>query len=116
MIALIKLIIVCTLSLIPATNISSEKVEESAFQTSLRFSRLDSTKIKARLVLVNKCNACHIKRNRRRVFNPENMNPWAEDIYKQVFIKKRMPKGKKIKLTNQEYQQLLTWITSTRNK
>ncbi|RRQ48654.1 hypothetical protein DZC72_13290 [Maribacter algicola] len=43
---------------------------------------------------------------------PKNMDTWATDIYMQVFIKKRMPKGKKIKLTSNEYQDLLTWISS----
>ena len=60
-------------------------------------------------------NVCHQKRNKRRVFTLENMTKWSNDINKQVFIKKRMPKGKKIKLTSQEYQDLLTWISSTQN-
>ncbi len=72
------------------------------------------SKVKAFQILENKCNVCHRKRNKRRVFSLENMNPWANDIYKQVFIKKRMPKGKKIKLTSNEYQDLLTWISSTK--
>ncbi|KAA2217203.1 MULTISPECIES: hypothetical protein [Maribacter] len=63
-------------------------------------------------ILENKCNVCHNVRNKRRVFTPENMNTWANDIYTQVYIKKRMPKGKKIKLTSTEYQDLLTWISS----
>ena len=63
-------------------------------------------------ILENKCNVCHKQRNKRRVFTPENMNTWANDIYTQVYIKKRMPKGKKIKLTSDEYQDLLTWISS----
>ena len=72
------------------------------------------TKGTAFQILDNKCNVCHQKRNKRRVFTLENMNPWANDIYKQVFIKKRMPKGNKIKLNTKEYQELLTWITSTK--
>jgi uncharacterized membrane protein len=76
----------------------------------------DPTKAKAFEVLTNKCNVCHEKRNRRRVFTEENMNGWSADVYKQVFLKKRMPKGNKIKLTSTEYQDLLTWITSTKNK
>jgi uncharacterized membrane protein len=42
------------------------------------------------------------------------MDTWANDIYKQVFVKKRMPKGKKIKLTTMEHQDLLTWISTTK--
>lgn len=72
------------------------------------------TKAEAFQILDNKCNVCHLKRNKRRVFTTENMNSWANDIYKQVYVKKRMPKGKKIKLTSQEYQNLLTWISSTK--
>lgn len=67
---------------------------------------------KAFKVISNKCNVCHEKRNRRRVFTMANMNDWSNDVYEQVFIKKRMPKGKKIKLTSDEYQDLLTWISS----
>ncbi|WP_431160829.1 hypothetical protein [Flagellimonas beolgyonensis] len=72
----------------------------------------DPFKTKAFEVLDNKCNVCHGKRNRRRVFTMDNMNDWSTEIYKQVFIKKRMPQGKKIKLTSDEYQDLLTWISS----
>ena len=67
-------------------------------------------------ILDNKCNVCHRKQNKRRVFTSNNMDTWANAIYKQVFIKKRMPKGNKIKLTANEYQELLTWITSTKSK
>ena len=70
---------------------------------------------KAYQILNNKCNVCHRKRNRRKIFTKENMNTWANDIYKQVFVKKRMPKGKKIKLSSNEYHELLTWISSTKN-
>lgn len=76
---------------------------------------IDNSKENAFQILNNKCNICHIKRNRRRVFTEDNMNSWSNDVYKQVFIKKRMPKGKKIKLTSKEYQELLTWISSTKD-
>lgn len=78
--------------------------------------KLDSTASKAFLILENKCNICHTKRNRKRIFTTENMNAFKDDIYKQVFIKRRMPKGKKIKLNSTEYQQLLTWISTTQNE
>ncbi|MGB5942079.1 MAG: hypothetical protein WBG71_04305 [Leeuwenhoekiella sp.] len=73
----------------------------------------NTAKEKAFKILQNKCNVCHYRRNRRRVFTLDNMNAWADDVYKQVFVKKRMPKGKDIKLTGQEYQELLTWISTT---
>lgn len=66
-------------------------------------------------VLTNKCNVCHSKRNKRRIFTTDNMDSFAKDVYKQVFVKKRMPKGKNIKLSSQDYQDLLTWISSTKN-
>ena len=70
---------------------------------------------KAFQILNKKCNVCHRKQNKRRIFTEENMHTWANDIYKQVFIKKRMPKGKKIKLSSEEYQELLNWISSSKN-
>ena len=71
---------------------------------------------KAFQILDNKCNVCHSKRNKRRVFTIENMDDFGPDIYKQVFVKKRMPKGRKIKLTSEEYQDVLTWISNNKNK
>lgn len=75
----------------------------------------DPVKTKAFEVLTNKCNVCHQKRNRRRVFTEENMDGWSADVYRQVFVKKRMPKGKRVKLTSDEYQDLLTWISSLKS-
>ena len=75
----------------------------------------DSTQLKAFHILVNKCNFCHLKRNRRRVFTEGNMNSWSNDVYKQVFVERRMPKGKEVKLSTKEYQDLLTWISSSKN-
>lgn len=65
-------------------------------------------------ILQNKCNVCHSKRNKRRVFTIKNMDDFAPDIYEQVFVKKRMPKGRQIKLTSEEYQDILTWISTTK--
>jgi ubiquitin C-terminal hydrolase len=73
---------------------------------------LTTPKEEAYIVLKNKCNVCHIKRNKRRLFTLNNMNAFAKDINKQVFIKKRMPKGRKIKLTPAEYIILQTWISN----
>ncbi len=71
--------------------------------------------IKVFQILENKCNVCHRKRNKRRIFTQQNMYTWKNDIYQQVFVKKRMPKGKKVKLTTEEYQELLAWISSIKN-
>jgi len=70
-----------------------------------------NAKGEAYTVLNNKCNSCHKKKNRKRIFTLNNMDKMSKDIYKQVFIKKRMPKGKAAKLTQEEYRALLTWIS-----
>ena len=73
----------------------------------------DSTVAKAYLVLENKCNVCHRKRYKKQIFTLENMNASAKTIYEQVFVLRKMPKGKKNKLDQTEYQDLLNWIEST---
>ncbi|GAB1308574.1 hypothetical protein KH5_12570 [Urechidicola sp. KH5] len=67
------------------------------------------------MIIESKCNTCYYRRNNRRIFTKENMNTWANDIYKQVFTKKRMPKRKKTKLNQNEHQELLTWILISKN-
>lgn len=116
MLALAKLIITITLTLASEQAGTVPSNDVTVFPVVSNVLSMDSTQIKAFDILSNKCNICHQKRNKRRVFTQDNMNPWAQDVYKQVFIKRRMPKGKNIKLTNSEYQQLLTWITSTKNQ
>ena len=44
------------------------------------------TKEKAYQILNNKCNVCHIKRNKGKIFTKENMDTWANDTYKKVFM------------------------------
>ncbi|MHA7059451.1 hypothetical protein ACWGOQ_0019645 [Aquimarina sp. M1] len=116
---LVQLIIAFSVSLFNDSKSIYEFTETVTLQPQLYVSIRaisDTPKEKAFQILENKCNVCHSKRNRQRVFTEDNMNPWADDVYKQVFIKKRMPKGKKIKLTSQEYQDLLTWVSATQNK
>lgn len=90
----------------------------SSSDAALKLDRVDSTtyqntaKAEAFKILQAKCNICHVKRNRRKIFTLDNMNGFATQINTQVFIKKRMPKGKDIKLTQKEYQQLSNWINS----
>lgn len=61
-------------------------------------------------VLTQKCNVCHRTNNPGRVFTVDNMENLAPKIYKQVFVKRRMPKGRDIKLTVEEEQQLRDWL------
>lgn len=63
-------------------------------------------------ILNTKCNSCHKEKNPSKVFTVENMNGFAKRINKQVFVWKRMPKGNKIKLTNQEKAILKNWINT----
>jgi len=116
MITLIKILLGIVLSFLAVQNPKKDLAQNYVPVTSIHISVTDSTQQRAYEILSNKCNVCHANRNRRRVFTEENMNLWANDVYKQVFIKKRMPKGKKIRLTNQEYQDLLTWISSAKTQ
>jgi uncharacterized membrane protein len=116
MVTIVKLFIGIIVALsIDSTN-TSESIEENNKLKKVYVSNLSATvsKVNAFQILDNKCNVCHRKRNKRRVFTYENMDTWANDIYSQVFVKKRMPKGKKVKLTSNEYQDLLTWISTTK--
>jgi uncharacterized membrane protein len=63
-------------------------------------------------ILRTKCNVCHVKMNKRKIFTRNNMSGFAPEINTQVFIKRRMPKGKDVKLTEKEYQLLSTWLRS----
>lgn len=70
----------------------------------------EDLKTKAFKILENKCNVCHRKQNPFMVFSWKNMAKRAEKIHKQVFVKKRMPKGDDIKLTTEEYSLLNNWL------
>ena len=63
-------------------------------------------------ILRTKCNVCHVKKNKRKIFTRDNINWFAPQINTQVFIKRRMPKGKNNQLTEKEYQILSNWIKS----
>ncbi|QSE98796.1 hypothetical protein [Fulvivirga lutea] len=61
-------------------------------------------------LLEAKCNSCHRKKNPFMVFTKKNMNKRAGKIYKQVFVKKRMPKGSKLSYSESEL--LKAWLES----
>ena len=63
-------------------------------------------------VLTTKCNVCHQIRNPKRVFTADNMNRYAKSIHRQVFVWKRMPKGKDITLTSDDREALTVWLES----
>lgn len=86
---------------------------ESKFLGTLKahsFSSHGVAKTKAFRILKTKCNVCHVKQNRKKVFTLDNMDFFAAKIHKQVFVKKRMPKGKEITLTNSDYTTLKNWL------
>lgn len=70
----------------------------------------DDAKKAALTVLQQKCNVCHRTDNPGKVFTIDNMEALAPKIYKQVFVKQRMPKGRKIQLTAEESQVLKNWV------
>lgn len=61
-------------------------------------------------VLRAKCNTCHATKKRTEVFTKENMSRFAPEIYEQVFLKKKMPKGRKVELTENETLLLERWL------
>lgn len=99
--SIILLALACTPFFLPSEQ--KEVLSNKSFQeTDLR--------VEAHKILVTKCNDCHQNKNRYNVYTLENMDSFGVDIYKQVFIKKRMPKGKKNNLTQEEYDQLEEWL------
>ncbi|MCV9387638.1 hypothetical protein [Reichenbachiella ulvae] len=63
-------------------------------------------------VLESKCNVCHARRNPSRVFTEENMDAYGSSIYEQVFVRKRMPRGSSIRLSEQESNALKNWLNT----
>lgn len=63
-------------------------------------------------VLRDKCNVCHATKKKTDIFTLENMDSLAPDIHKQVFIKRKMPKGRKVKLTEKEMEALREWMSA----
>lgn len=97
--------------------VSLLSIEPLEYAAMNELSTPDKTlKEEAFYILKTKCNVCHEKKNKRRIFTPENMNKNSKKIYRQVFKWKRMPKGDEIKLTEEEYTQLRNWIKSINKK
>jgi uncharacterized membrane protein len=66
---------------------------------------------KAFEVLENKCNECHRLKKPDFVFTKTNMNAFAPLIYTQVFVKKKMPKGKDHPLSTADKTDLTNWLS-----
>ncbi len=94
-----------TFSTLGNINSSFEKLQKKTPTT---------VKERAFKILQTKCNVCHEKKNKRRVFTLDNMDKNKRRINWQVFRFKRMPKGDDIKLTKEEYSYLKEWILETK--
>lgn len=70
------------------------------------------TKLAAFKILQNKCNVCHKIERRREIFTLDNMDSYASKIEKQVFVKRKMPKGDDFNLTKLEESTLMKWLTN----
>jgi uncharacterized membrane protein len=70
-----------------------------------------SLKSRALVVLQNKCNVCHLKKNKSVIFSESNMLKKARKIHKMVFVKKKMPKDD-VTLTTAERKDLRLWLDS----
>ncbi|WP_118975612.1 hypothetical protein [Taibaiella koreensis] len=68
-------------------------------------------KQKALNILEAKCNFCHATKNPSKVFTLENMNDHAGNIYRQVFVWRRMPKNNAVTLSADEEQVLRRWLS-----
>lgn len=67
-------------------------------------------KQKAFKVLDENCNECHAKKKPTYYFTLKNMEGFAADINTQVFIKEKMPKGRKNVLLEKDKETLKTWL------
>src|SRR5262249_34818304 len=83
---------------------------DEAYSQTVEYKVEAPLKDNALRVLNEKCNICHRRQNPRKVFTDANMEELAPAIYKQVFVKKRMPRGNSIKLTEEEQKALMEWI------
>ena len=70
----------------------------------------NNVKTKAFGILEAKCNSCHSVQNPQRVFTPDNMDSYADPIYRQVFVWHRMPKNNATTLSSEEQEALKRWL------
>jgi uncharacterized membrane protein len=84
-------------------------------KTEATHANADTADVKAAalVILKNRCNTCHAWQNPGKVFTEANMNSLAPKIHEQVFIRKRMPRGK-ARLSEKESDALRSWL-STQN-
>jgi uncharacterized membrane protein len=76
----------------------------------------DSLKTAAFQVLENNCNECHKDKKPTYVFTLDNMDFFAATINIQVFVKEKMPKGRKNELSPADRKTLQLWINQVLSK
>lgn len=84
----------------------------SAQSETLSLSK-ETVKFTALKVLETHCNDCHATQ-RTTIFTLENMDKKVNRVNRQVFITKRMPKGKpnRDRMTTEEMSALKNWIAA----
>ncbi len=102
-----KIILITALSILASFHIDTSKTSLYLLQKNIP---QETIKTSAYNTLTRKCTICHARKKRLHNFTLENMDSLAPLIQQQVFIKKKMPKGRKIKLTDAEYQSLKDWL------
>lgn len=85
-------------------------------RTSYIQSSIDSTRLLAFKVLDSKCNFCHQSKKRLENFTLDNMDSLIPEIQVQVFVKNRMPKGRRNILSIEEKNALRNWIIKDSGK
>jgi uncharacterized membrane protein len=95
---------------ITLSSFSSDKQNKRDLIGAQALPTSDDVKSSALEVLQTRCNTCHVRQNPGKVFTADNMNTLASKINQQVFVKKRMPRGKR--LTNEEYTMLQNWLNT----
>jgi len=98
------------LALMRNTHENHENKDFVSMDATIAYPSQTDAKTEAFSVITTKCNICHATKKRADIFTMENMDSLAADIHEQVFVKRKMPKGRKIKLTENESQALRQWL------
>lgn len=104
------------LGVLLSLGVSSLALLSFSDKTSTYCVKDDPIKQSAFTVLEDKCNGCHKIQKPAYLFTLKNMDIHAADINKQVFIKKKMPKGEGNELTTLESAALRKWLDETLSK
>ncbi len=90
----------------------TDTLEHSDFFKIVMQMQQNTVKERAFIVLRDKCNSCHATKTRLIIFTLGTMDSLHLDINTQVFIKRKMPKGKKNNLSEKEEIDLKIWLCS----